>query len=288
MIPEDALHRLGELGVGQAIAERISHLSGIVPAAIAGKRSGRAVGVVDAQHLVLVAGLIVFVTNIDPFRIHQVAVAVHLLQIGEFVIAKILHGGRGQGTGGPGVRQMPGHIRRSRKDIHQRDKAIVACRAEHEAGIHPVLFIFDPLDIHGERAVDEDHGFPELPAVMDHPQQICFFLVEGQHGNAIRVQRIKVNTFPSVTGKQDNGHVIVLGCIGAFQRVGVKAGGRFAHSRTAPGRHRGADDAAVCICVPHGGIDLETGGLQGGIQFAAPVSVKAGVSGIGFIDGVVD
>lgn len=73
LVPDDVLQRLLELGVADAGSEGIDHLVGIVPAFPGrGIGSGRGGGVVEIEDLIVVAGLVVFVSDVDVLGIDDI------------------------------------------------------------------------------------------------------------------------------------------------------------------------------------------------------------------------
>ena len=283
LIPGDGLYFLGELGIGQSVAKGIGHLSSIVPALHTGKGSRGAAGIVEPQDLVLIAGLIVLVAHVDVLSVDQVAVAVHLLQVGELIVAEVLHRGGGKRTAGPGVRQVPRHIGRAGQDIGQADKTVVSHRAKYQTGIYAVLLLLDPFHVHSVGAVDQHHGFGKRPAVVDHSQQISLFLMEREHGYAFGIHWIQIHPFTTVPGEEDEGHIVVVVSKGRLQIIRIEIHGYLADAGGPPGSGRTTVDAAVGICLPQNGVNLKAGRFKSGIELSAPVSIEAGVAGVGLV-----
>ena len=169
LVPLNVLNFLGKISITQSITEGICHLVCIRPG-VAHKRTGTAGGVVNAQHLVLIAGFVILVANVDVLGIHQIPVCIELIQVRKLVVAKILHCCAGQRGCCPGVCQMTGDIGFPGENVCQPDEAIVARSAKHQAGIHAVFGIFNPLNVHGKGAVDQDDNLIEFPAVLYHAQ----------------------------------------------------------------------------------------------------------------------
>ena len=228
----DAEIRVGKVGIAQAVAEGEGHV--VVVPVIA--------GVAAVQDEVLIAGLVVAVTDIDALLIDHI-VLVALVDAGVGVVlrggdpvfgavgpgigAKVLHGGAGVVVLEEGVHDAAGGVHLARKDIGHAQDAGHAHVADPQDGVDPV--IVDKIKLQGVGGVQQDHDFFEGPVLFERLQvfkHLDLFLAEaeiiavGHICLKLRKARGQIRALAAGTGQNHKGHVAVGG-EGVFERVGV-------------------------------------------------------------------
>ena len=213
LIPFNGLKLLRKVRITQAITKGVGHLSRIVPG-ITHKGTTASGSVVDAQNLILISGLIVLVTDINILCIyHILGAAQSIIQVCIREITEVLHSCTGKGACSPGIRQMTRDVRRTDENICNADKAIVTCSAKDKTGIHAILRVFNPLQIHSKRTVNQYNSLLKAAAFFNHFKQIRFFRMEGKHGNTIRIpKRIQIYALTSITAEKNKCDIIIIRC----------------------------------------------------------------------------
>ena len=178
-VPVQAQKLLGEVGVAEAVTEGIHHFVGIIPCAILGGiHALGGIRIVDAQHLILVAGLIILVTNVNTLGVNQVLVLIQAGEIAEGEVTGILHGSRRKGVGGIGDDIAPGGIRLAHKHLGNANHAVAAGVAHPQDGIHTQVNHL--LQLHGIAGIDHHNDLAELAGILDEIQGIQLLLVQCQ------------------------------------------------------------------------------------------------------------
>ena len=248
----NALELLLEGGVGQAVAEGVGNLGGVVPGAGDGARVG--VGIALAEDRVLVTGLIVLVALVDALGLHQIGVAAVIEGDaavaegvpGVEVNAEVHHRGGGDGADGVGVGQLAGRRDVAGEHVGQAQAAVHAQIADPEEGVH-IRILLELFNFHGAGGVEQDD---ELAAVLlGHGDHIA--LVAGQGQRTLKAVAVHggdhvgmvVGGFGVVAGDEHDGYGAVGG---GEQLVAVGLGRRLAHVVGGEvlghgGEHRGQD-----------------------------------------------
>ena len=139
-VPVDAQKLLGEVGIALPRAEGVDHFVRVVPAAVFGSIDALgAVGVVDAEHRVLIARLIVLVAYIDALGIDEILVLVEAGEIRKGKVAGILHGGGAERIRGIGDHVSAGGVGLAGQKIRNAGKAVVAGIADPQNRVHAVV-----------------------------------------------------------------------------------------------------------------------------------------------------
>ncbi len=278
LVPVHAQQLLGKAGVAFARAEGEHHLVGVVPSAVlAGVHALGAVGVVDAQHLVLVAGLIVLVAHIDTLGVHQVLVLILAGEVVEGEVAGVLHGGGAEGVGGVGDDVAAGGVGLAAQHPGHAGHAVVAGVADPQTGVHTV--VRQPAQIHGVAGVEHHDDLVELAGIPDHVEGVDLVLVEGQLGYTggallpVALEAVvQVALLAAEAAHDVDGGVVVAGRVGAL-RPGVGAGGDLADESGLGAGAVGGHDGVV-----HRLVDLEALLLHGVVEVDAVVGRAAGAA----------
>ena len=182
LVPIHAQQLLRKVGVAFACTEGVHHLVGIIPSAVlAGVYAFGAVGVVDAQHLILIAGLIVLIAHIDALGVYQVLVLIQAGEVVEGKVTGILHGGGAEGVSGIGDGVAAGGVGLTAQNLSHTRHTVVAGVADPQAGVHTV--VGQPAQIHSVAGVHHHNDFAELAGIFDEVEGVDLLLMEGQLGH---------------------------------------------------------------------------------------------------------
>ena len=108
---------------------------------------------------------------------------------------------------------MTRNIRFPGKYIRNTDKTVVSHRAKDKTGIHAILRVFNPLQIHSKRTVNQYNSLLKAAAFFNHFKQIRFLRMEGKHGNTIRIpKRIQIYALTSITAEKNKCDIIIIRC----------------------------------------------------------------------------
>ena len=187
-----------EIGVAQAIAERILHLRGVIVVGL----------VFIAEHHVFVTGFVITVANVNAFSVNHIASAEALFAVGDAVGTKI--GGRRCGSQiiSIRVRQVAGRIHRAIEHVGNTCGAGLSERADPQRGIN--VFAFKIGKFHRILRIEQHHNLIEI--VSGHLDHGTLVIIELQ----IRVAGLQLGgrqilTFAAGTADHHNRRVIVLG-----------------------------------------------------------------------------
>ena len=264
------IQRLGEGGVGQAVAERIGNLIVIVPCAAGGGAHGG--GSVTLIHNgVKVAGLVVLVANVDVLSLDNgiihlnVGVGVRPLQVTE-----VLGSGRVRVLDCVGVGQMAGGIDIAREDVRHAVEAVAARQTNLQDSVNACI-ILNLLYLHRAGVVQQhddlaavgsfggDSGVDQIALIIGQAQGVGLVQVLG------RVNAGSAGLIGTVLGgrtrNRDNHHVVVIhavlpGSILAVQR---------SLARLLAGKHTGCGGCSDVVVLNRTAPALDLG-LKGGLQ----------------------
>ena len=277
-------------GVGQAVAKRELNLVCIAPGR-AGGRAGGGVGVALTQDDVLVAGLVVAIPDVDTLLVDHVGV---VGLAGHGVHAKVLDGRGRRRVVGVGVHGLTRGVHGARKNVTHGEKTVLARVANPQAGIDAVLLLVKEAQVHGVARVDKHDDLVEV--LRDVAQQLL--LVGGELKIAAahvlgRVKRVgverasvaldvhglkvglvishrQIRALGARAGKRHDGGVAVVGKARGLGVAEHRGRGLVNHITTRAGDvghvHTNVLGSAGGVEVPHGGVDVEASGLQGGLE----------------------
>ncbi len=163
------LHRIigpCEIGVGQAVSERICNLFGVIII-----RAG-----LIAEHHILVAGLIITVADIDAFGICHVGGGETVCAIDDGIRTEIRGGRGGFQVVGVGVGQVAGRVHRAIERFGHAAGAGLSERTDPHDGIDGI--VFQVGELHRILGVEQHHNLVEV--VGSHLQHGTFVIVELQ------------------------------------------------------------------------------------------------------------
>ena len=135
------IQSLGEGGVGQAVAERISNLIVIVPSAAGGGAHGGG-SVALVHNGVKVTGLIVLVADVDVFCLDNGIIHLNIgVGIGPLQVAEVLGSGRVCVLDGIGIGQMTGGADRTGENVGHAVETVAARQAHLQDGVNAVIVL---------------------------------------------------------------------------------------------------------------------------------------------------
>ena len=275
-VPVQAQQLLGEVSVAEAITKGIHHFIGIIPCAILGGVNALgAIRIVDTQHLILVAGLIILVANVDALGVNQVLVLVQAGEIAEGKVSRILHGRRRKRVGGIGDDVSPGGICLAHKHLCNANHPVAAGVASPQDGIHAQVNHF--LQFHGIAGIDHHNDFAELAGILDEIQGIQLLLVQRQlpDGGAFLPIALQAMVQVALLAAKPADHIngcIAIAVKGRFGSL-VGGGGDFTNQS-------GFRPAGRCCCdgIVNGVVHRHALGLQCVIQVDARIGRAAGAA----------
>ena len=248
--------------VAQPVAEGEGHVIGI----------GIVPGISSTHDLILVPGLVVLVADVDALLVDHIGLGV----VGNLPLhIALVHGGHKVGHGGGreiviavGIGQAAGGVPPPRQDIRHGVDAGDAHIADPQAGVHPILVVFQEVHLEGVGGVEQHHDLLDRPRRL-HIRQVLhhlpLILVQGQ---VVGLPEGQINALAPHAGEHHDGRVAILGH-GALHLIGVNAPGGLPH------RRGGGKAAAVPyvvlagalgIEVPQRAVDGQAGFLQRGFQ----------------------
>ena len=182
------IQSLGEGGVGQAVAERISNLIVIVPSAAGGGAHGGG-SVALVHNGVKVTGLIVLVADVDVFCLDNGIIHLNIgVGIGPLQVAEVLCSGRVCVLDGIGIGQMTGGADRTGENVGHTVEAVAAQQTDLQDGVNTDI-VLDLLHLHGAGIVQKDD---DLAAVGRLGGDGCIDEVALVVGQAQRVSLVQV------------------------------------------------------------------------------------------------
>ena len=229
-----AVQLLIEGGIAQAITEGIGNLLGIVPCTAINGACGTG-GIEPPQHLVLIPGFVILITDIDSLGLHGVignfgsvggGFLQRFCQVGPLLVVEgiIDHGWGGQGTDRIGVHQLAGGIGVANQDVRHADEAFFTRTANPQHSVHVVLL--DPVYLHGVACIKQHNGFLERAGIPNHGQQIFFILAQRQLTDAFRGGLgVELYAFAALPCQHHDSYVVKAGCPGGFHIVSVETDG---------------------------------------------------------------
>ena len=261
----------GEIGVAQAVAERIDDLGVVVVIA----------RIALAENGVLIARLIVAIADVDTLGVDDVLVARGHIAVGDGVVAQVGGSGAARRVNRPGVHQMAAGVDRAVQSLAHGISPLLPQRADPQHGVDVIASDLGHVD--GVRDVQHKHNFVE--ATLRHLDQVAFLLGEGEvvHG--------QVDALAAAAADDDDGRVVVFGHAVKFG-LGVGTLRGLVGCKAAPARDAGHFLFISCACaggveVPQHRVDgearvfqrLAQGGRGGGIHAARTRAAVDEVSG---------
>ena len=232
----DTFQGLGEVGVGQAVAERIHNFVSVVPAAAGGRTDGgRSISI--AHHSIFITGLVVFIAYVDALGIDGVVVnvdavvgKVRCLAVDVIHVAPQLHvlagvggGGGRQRVGGVGIYQMAAGRNLTSQHV---GNTLVTGNTGH-TGQHTGIdiIIVEPVQFHHLVGIDDnDDLFKRTGSFLGLQilHQVFFVGLQAQEMGAILGIHGGIVALAAQAGKYgDGGIVVVTGpAAGVFFNVG--------------------------------------------------------------------
>ena len=172
------------------------------------------------QHLIVIAGFIVAVANIDAFCFHNIAG----FGIGKLEITGVLHSGGRKRVGCPCIYQATGRSSLAGQHLGNTREALQTWRADPQRRIHAVLLIIDPIHFHRIGAVDEDDRLAEFSAVCDQLEHFLFGFMQGKMGNAVTVRHGQILALAAIAAEQHDGRVVIVIFPGSLEISGIEGG----------------------------------------------------------------
>ena len=276
-----------EGGVGEAEAKRELHGVGVAPGAGALGSAHGGLGVALAQDAVLVSGLVVLVADVDSLLVdHERSV----VGAGHDVLAEVLERRSRERVVRVGVDGPAGGAHGAGEDVAHGIEAVLAGVADPQAGVHAVGGLVKEGELHGVAGVDQHD---DLVEALGHVGQQRLLgggeleVVAAEVG--VGVQAVGVE----VTGIALDVHVLQVGLVIGARHVGaLGAGTGEGHdggvgvlrqalllgiaeelgrglvddvatgARDVGDVHADGACGALGVEAPHGGVDLEAGGLE--------------------------
>ena len=206
-------------GVAQTIAERIGNLIVIAPAAVCGRTDCR-IGIALPHNGVKIAGLVVFVADVDVLGLDNGIVHADVgVGVGPLQITEVLGAGGAGVLDGIGIGQMTGGADRTGENVGHTVEAVAARQTDLQDGVNTVV-VLDLLHLHGADVIQKDD---DLAAVGRLGSDGCIDEVALVIGQAQRVGLVQVlggiNTggagvvaavFRGGAGNRDDHHVVVV------------------------------------------------------------------------------
>ena len=213
------IQSLGEGGVGQAVAERISNLIVIVPSAAGGGAHGGG-SVALVHNGVKVTGLIVLVADVDVFCLDNGIIHLNIgVGIGPLQVAEVLCSGRVCVLDRISIGQMAGGVDITGEDVGHAVETVAARQTDLQDGVNTDV-VLDLLHLHGAGIIQQND---DLAAVGRLGGDGCIDEVALVVGQAQRVGLVQVlggiNTggagvvaavFRGGTGNRDNHDIVVI------------------------------------------------------------------------------
>ena len=264
-------------GIGQSVAEGERHHAVVIKVTrIAGAHDG-----------VLIAGLIVFVADVDALLIDHVGAGIGgnfaalVPRIGDG--GEVAHGGGGEVVVAVGIHQRTGGIHPSCQNFRHRIDAGNAHIADPQTGVHAVLIVLQEVHLHRVGGVDEHDETLEGAVLLQGRKlahQFPFVIIQRQivGGDVLRICALAAHA-----GDHHDGRVAVLG-EGTFHFIGVDGPGGFVGGRS-HGHHAGAAGAGIVLGlagfveVPQRLVDGAAGLFQRGFQVVGGGSVNVAGAG---------
>ena len=205
--------------VAQTIAERIGDLIVIVPAAVRGGADCR-IGIALPHDGVKIAGLVVFVADVDVLRLDQGIVHVDVrVGVGPLQVAVVLGAGGVGVLDGIGIGQMTGGTDRTGENVGYTVEAVAARQTYLQDGVNTVI-VLNLLHLHGAGVVQQhndlaavgrlggDGCIDEVALVIGQPQRVG--LVEVLSGVNTGCAGVVAAVFGGRAGNCDDHDIVVI------------------------------------------------------------------------------
>ena len=213
------IQSLGESGVGQAVAERISNLIVIVPSAAGGGAHGGG-SVALVHNGVKVTGLIVLVADVDVFCLDNGIIHLNIgVGIGPLQVAEVLCSGRVCVLDRISIGQMARGVDITGEDVCHAVEAVAARQTYLQDGVNAVI-VLNLLYFHRTGVVQQHNDLAAVGGfgVNGSLNQVALVIGQAQRVSLVQVlgrvhtggAGVVAAVFRGGTGNRDDHHVVVV------------------------------------------------------------------------------